>query len=222
MSKQIFLRDDFEPGSASAEIITEATANGKSVKRTYITGVFMQADRPNRNKRMYPKSVMENALKVYQKDWIDARRSFGELNHPESVIPNPERASHLNLEFKFNGSDIIGKARVMESMPMGKIVKGLLDEGIRLGVSSRGMGDLKEDRGIKVVQKNFYLTTVDVVTDPSAHGAFVDAIMENKEWFREHGLLESRDEIYRVFRIDENKALDNLQKFLKERRRITK
>ena len=135
----------------------------------------------NRNGRSYPRSVMENALNQYSK-LVEDKRALGELNHPSHPNVNLERASHIIESLEWDGNNIMGKARIMTEMPMGKIAKGLLDEGVKIGVSTRGLGSLQEKNGINVVQNDFTMTAIDIVGDPSAPDAFVEGIMEGAEW----------------------------------------
>ncbi len=158
-------------------------------KTYFIQGPFMQADTLNRNKRVYPKSTLLNEVTRYSKEYVQNNRAFGELNHPSGPTVNLDRVSHIIKELNVNGSDVYGKAKIMET-PMGKIVKNLIDEGAKLGVSSRGMGSLKQRNGYNEVQPDFMLSAVDIVADPSAPGAFVNGIMEGKEWIWNNGMLE--------------------------------
>ena len=162
--------------------------NGKS--NYFIEGVFMQSDLKNRNGRVYPKDVMLKEVKRYTKDNIDRKRAFGELGHPDGPTINLERVSHMITELKMDGSNVMGKAKIMDT-PYGKIVKNLMDEGATLGVSSRGMGSLKSGRtGAQEVQDDFYLATAaDIVADPSAPDAFVNGVMESKEWVWDNGII---------------------------------
>ena len=171
------LIDGNEP-SQSVETITEQVGQDK---KYYIEGIFAQAEKKNRNGRMYPKKVLEKAVDEYQ-GLIKAKRAISELNHPQSPTPNPERASHLIESLKWEGNDVIGKARVLTTLPMGKIVKGLIDEGIQLGVSTRGLGSIMMREGVNIVQPDFTMTAIDVVGDPSAPDAFVRGLMESAEW----------------------------------------
>lgn len=159
-------------------------------KNYFIEGVFMQSDLKNRNGRVYPKSVMETEVKRYTKENIDRKRAFGELGHPDGPTINLERVSHMITELKMDGSNVMGKAKIMDT-PYGKIVKNLMDEGATLGVSSRGMGSLKQGRsGAQEVQGDFYLATAaDIVADPSAPDAFVNGIMEGAEWVWDNGII---------------------------------
>jgi|TARA_Y100000004_G_scaffold151262_1_gene173889 hypothetical protein len=162
--------------------------NGKS--NYFIEGVFMQSDLKNRNGRVYPSDVMQKEVKRYTKDNIDRKRAFGELGHPDGPTINLERVSHMITELKMDGSNVMGKAKIMDT-PYGKIVKNLMDEGATLGVSSRGMGSLKQGRnGAQEVQGDFYLATAaDIVADPSAPDAFVNGIMEGAEWVWDNGII---------------------------------
>lgn len=167
--------------------LTEASTNGK--KRLYITGPFLQYDKVNRNKRAYGKKIMEKAVRDYQKDYIEQKRSLGELNHPAEPIVNPERAAIRTDSLKDDGKNYwVGKAMVL-STPMGKIVENLIDDGCKVGVSSRGLGSLRPHReGYNEVQDDFRLTTAaDVVFDPSAQTAFVEGVYEAAEWIYESG-----------------------------------
>ena len=178
------------------KLITEVTqelnylteeVNGK--KNVFIEGIFMQADKQNRNGRIYPLSVMEKEVQRYQ-DLIEQKRSLGELGHPPNPTINLNQVSHLITNLKVEGSDVIGKAKILET-PMGKIAKNFIEEGVRLGVSSRGLGSLKERNGVMEVQDDFHLATADIVADPSAPDAFVQGIMENVDWICENGVWKS-------------------------------
>lgn len=175
--------------SQELNYLTEASENGK--KGIYIEGIFMQADRENKNGRMYPKSIMEKELGRYQ-SLIKEKRSLGELGHPPNPTINLNNVSHLITNLRFEGSDIVGKAKVLDT-PMGKIAQNFIEEGVRLGVSSRGLGSLKERNGINEVQDDFHLATVDIVADPSAPDAFVQGIMESAEWILENGVWKTVD-----------------------------
>ncbi len=166
--------------------VIEEKVNGK--KTLVIEGVFMQADSKNRNGRVYPKEILENAVNKYVKDQVSTGRAVGELNHPEGPSINLDKVSHKITELKFDGSNVIGKASILET-PMGQIVKGLLDGGVKLGVSSRGMGSLVQKNGAMYVKDDFMLSTVDIVQDPSAPEAFVNGIMEGVEWVWNNGVL---------------------------------
>ena len=169
------------------EYITEQKENGK--KNYKIKGIFMQADIKNRNGRIYPQEVLEKEVRRYNKDQINNNRAYGELGHPEGPTINLERASHMITKLYPDGKNFIGEAKVL-STPMGKIVENLLDDGAKLGVSSRGMGSLNQKNGANYVRDDFYLATAaDIVADPSAPNAFVQGIMEGKEWVWNHGTL---------------------------------
>ena len=171
------------------EVLTEANnSGGKNYK---IRGVFMQADIKNRNGRVYPVDTLAKEVKRYTNEFINKKRAFGELGHPDGPTVNLERVSHMITSLKPEGKNFIGEAKVMDT-PYGKIVKNLIDEGAQLGVSSRGMGSIQQSQGRNVVGKDFYLATAaDIVADPSAPDAFVEGIMENKEWVWDNGILKS-------------------------------
>ena len=167
-------------------ITEEKESGGKNYK---IRGIFMQADIKNRNGRVYPMEVLEKEVRKYNKNFIQQNRAFGELGHPDGPTVNLERVSHMITSLKPDGKNFIGEAKIMDT-PMGKIVKNLMDEGAKLGVSSRGMGSLRQKGGANVVSDDFYLATAaDIVADPSAPDAFVEGIMEGKEWVWNNGAL---------------------------------
>ena len=173
------------------EVLTEATANGG--KGYKIRGVFMQADIKNRNGRVYPVQTLAKEVTRYTNEFINKKRAFGELGHPDGPTVNLERVSHMITSLKSEGKNFIGEAKIMDT-PYGKIVKNLIDEGAQLGVSSRGMGSIQQSQGRNVVGKDFYLATAaDIVADPSAPDAFVEGIMENKEWVWDNGILKSME-----------------------------
>ena len=169
------------------EFLTEKSENGS--KRHFIEGVFMQSESKNRNGRIYPKAIMEKAVDRYVTDQVKTGRAVGELNHPEGPTINLDKVSHIIEKLDWSGNDVVGKARILET-PMGNIVKGLLDGGVRLGVSTRGMGSLEERNGVMYVKDDFYLSTVDIVQDPSAPTAFVNGIMEGVEWVWNNGMIQ--------------------------------
>lgn len=172
------------------EVLVEESKNGK--KDYYIKGVFMQSETKNRNGRVYPKEVLMKEVQTYSDKYIKENRAFGELGHPDGPIINLERVSHMIKELKEDGNNFVGKAKLMDT-PYGKIAKNLIDEGAKLGVSSRGMGSLKPSKGAAVVQNDFYLATAaDIVADPSAPDAFVEGIMEGKEWVWDNGIIKER------------------------------
>ena len=173
------------------EYICEEQENGK--KDYKIKGVFMQADIKNKNGRVYPMEILQKEVKRYNKEFINEKRAYGELGHPEGPTVNLERASHMITALYPDGKNFIGEAKVL-STPMGEIVKSLMDEGAKLGVSSRGMGSLEQKNGANYVRDDFYLATAaDIVSDPSAPSAFVEGIMEGKEWVWTHGALLEAD-----------------------------
>jgi len=173
------------------QFLTEA--DEKTGKKNYfIEGIFMQAEQKNRNGRIYPTNVLMPVVEKYNDNYVKGNRAMGELNHPQGPTVNLDRVSHMIKELYQNGSDVMGKAKVMET-PMGKIAMNLIDEGAKLGVSSRGMGSLKQnERGINEVQKDFMLSAVDIVADPSAPNAFVNGIMEGREWIWSNGILQEK------------------------------
>jgi hypothetical protein len=170
------------------EFICETAPSG--AKNYFIEGVFMQANVKNRNGRIYPKAILQKEVLRYDQNYIKQNRAFGELGHPEGPTVNLERVSHMIQEINESGNDFVGRAKILDT-PYGKIVKNLIDEGARLGVSSRGMGSLKPvGRNVSQVQDDFYLATAaDIVADPSAPAAFVNGIMEGKEWIWDNGIL---------------------------------
>ena len=170
----------------SVDYITEA--NDKGEKNVFIEGVFMQAEKQNRNNRIYPKDVLSEATAKYVKEQVKTGRAVGELNHPEGPQINLDKVSHRITSLKFEGNDVVGRALILDT-PMGKIVKGLVEGGCKLGVSSRGMGTVENKEGKTYVKDDFVLATVDIVQDPSAPSAFVEGIMEGVEWIWENGIL---------------------------------
>jgi hypothetical protein len=180
------------------KLITEYTTNDVSCivekkedgsKSFVIEGVFAQAEQKNRNGRIYPKAIMEKAVNKYVKDQVSQKRAVGELNHPEGPTVNLDKVSHLITDLQFEGTDVVGKAQILDT-PMGQIVKGLLEGGVQLGVSTRGMGSLEQRDGAMYVRDDFILNTVDIVQDPSAPGAFVNGVMEGVEWVWNNGVIE--------------------------------
>ena len=173
----------------SIEIITEETDGKQSL---YITGPFLQAEITNRNGRCYPMSILEREVKRYNDTFIKNGRALGELGHPDGPTVNLDRVSHMITSLKSEGNNFIGKAKILDT-PMGNIAKSLLGEGVKLGVSSRGIGSLVEKNGVRYVSDDFMLATAaDIVADPSAPDAFVQGIMEGKEWVWEGGILKER------------------------------
>jgi len=183
---------EYNDFSLDTSIITEANEAGDTVKKYVIEGIFAQANEKNRNGRIYPKAIMEKAVEKYVREQVSQKRAVGELNHPEGPTVNLDKVSHLITDLKFEGNNVMGKAQILDT-PNGKIVKGLLDGGVRLGVSTRGMGSLKQDRGAQVVQDDYILNTVDIVQDPSAPSAFVNGIMEGVDWIWNNGVIEAKE-----------------------------
>jgi len=175
-----------ETTQSEIQVLTEEK-NGQ--KNYFIKGVFMESDTKNRNGRVYPNEIMEKEIGRYNNEYVKQNRAMGELGHPEGPTVNLERVSHIINNLSVDGKQIIGEAKIMDT-PYGKIVKNLIDEGAKLGVSSRGMGSLKEQDGVNVVQEDFMLAAVDIVADPSAPGAFVNGIMEGKEWVWNNGIMQ--------------------------------
>lgn len=171
------------------EVVTEATKDGG--KKYAIEGVFMSAEQKNRNGRVYPRAVMESAVSKYVGEQVSKGRAVGELNHPEGPTVNLDKVSHKIESLKWEGNDVVGKATILET-PMGQIVKGLLDGGVKLGVSTRGMGSLENRGGAMVVKPDFLLNAVDIVQDPSAPSAFVNGVMEGVEWVWNNGIIEAQ------------------------------
>ena len=165
---------------------------GKNGQKKYnIEGIFAQAEGKNRNGRIYPMQVMEKAVGKYSTDQVSKGRAVGELNHPEGPTVNLDKVSHKINELKFKGNDVMGKAQILET-PMGNIVKGLLEGGVQLGVSTRGMGSLERRNNAMYVKDDFMLNAIDIVQDPSAPGAFVNGIMEGVEWVWHNGIIERK------------------------------
>ena len=161
-------------------------------KRYYIEGVFMQADVKNKNGRMYGSNMLAEKVEEYSKNFIDKNRAYGELGHPSNPSINLERVSHRIVSLRRDGSNFVGKAQV-SSTPYGNIVKGLLEDGGKLGVSSRGLGSLMKENGILKVQSDFLIVTpADIVADPSAPDAFVEGIMEGREWVWDNGIIREK------------------------------
>ena len=172
----------------NVNLVTEEV-NGE--RQYHIDGIFMQAEQKNRNGRVYPKKTLMNEVQRYNNEYVRTNRAMGELGHPDGPQLNLERVSHLIKELRVDGNDIYGRAKILDT-PYGKIVKDLVKEGVKIGVSSRGMGSLKQVNGVNEVQEDFNLAAVDIVADPSAPNAFVEGIMEGKEWVWENGILTAR------------------------------
>ena len=180
--------------SETVEDVNYLIEDDESGKKNYrIRGPFLQAEIKNRNGRIYPMNILEKEVGRYNKEYIQKNRAFGELGHPDGPTVNLERVSHMITNLTADGTNFIGEAKIMDT-PYGKIVKNLIDEGAKLGVSSRGMGSLVPSRGAQVVKDDFYLATAaDIVADPSAPNAFVEGIMEGKEWVWDNGAVKEMD-----------------------------
>ena len=197
------------------EFITEELNEDTGKKSYRIKGVFMQSDVKNRNGRVYPQEILAKEVAKYNKNFIKEKRAFGELGHPDGPTVNLERVSHMITDLYPDGKNFIGEAKIM-STPMGEIVKNLMDEGAKLGVSSRGMGSLQSRGGTNYVKDDFYLATAaDIVADPSAPNAFVEGIMEGKEWVWNNGALVEEElvQMQREFDVKQSK-LDEKRKAL--------
>jgi hypothetical protein len=176
--------------SNNLNVVSEAKKNGD--KSYVIEGVFMQANKKNRNGRIYEKQILESAVGKYVDEQVSQGRAVGELNHPEGPTVNLDKVSHKITDLRWEGNDIVGKASILKT-PMGRIVEGLLEGGVKLGVSSRGMGSLVSKNGASYVGKDFMLSTVDIVQDPSAPSAFVNGVMEGREWVWDNGIIRQQD-----------------------------
>lgn len=194
----------------NTDFLVEDDKNGK--KNYFIEGIFMQSNIKNRNGRRYPLDVMTNEVRRYDKENIKKNRAFGELGHPDGPTINLERVSHMITNLEMDGENVKGKAKIMDT-PYGKIVKNLMDEGATLGVSSRGMGSLKQGKdGSSEVQGDFYLATAaDIVADPSAPDAFVNGVMESKEWVWDNGIIKEVN-INSYKKAIQNARMDDLEK----------
>ena len=172
------------------QCIVEKAEDGS--KKHVIEGIFAMAESKNRNGRVYPKGIMENAVNTYYEQQVSKNRAVGELNHPDGPTVNLDKVSHLITDLRMENNDVMGKARILDT-PMGNIVKGLLEGGVQLGVSTRGMGSLEQRGGTMYVKDDFMLNTVDIVQDPSAPNAFVNGIMEGVDWIWNNGIIEARE-----------------------------
>ena len=201
------------------KFLTEKKEDG--TKSVYIEGIFMQAEKANRNGRMYGRGIMEREVQKYQ-ELINEKRSLGELGHPPNPSIKLNQVSHMITGLKFEGNDIYGRAKILDT-PMGKIAKNFIEEGVRLGVSSRGLGSVKLNKeGINEVQDDFHLATVDIVADPSAPDAFVQGIMESADWILENGVWkaiqieQAQNTIRKASKADLNKVkLQVFEQFLR-------
>ena len=210
--------------SETVEDVNYLIEDDESGKKNYrIRGPFLQAEIKNRNGRIYPMNILEKEVGRYNKEYIQKNRAFGELGHPDGPTVNLERVSHMITALTADGTNFIGEAKIMDT-PYGKIVKNLIDEGAKLGVSSRGMGSLVPQRGAQVVKDDFYLATAaDIVADPSAPNAFVEGIMEGKEWVWDNGAVKEMDidaykreldRKYKFAQAREEKAVEIFEKFM--------
>ena len=198
--------------SESIEDVDYLIEDDEGKKNYKIRGPFLQAEIKNRNGRIYPMPILEKEVNRYNKEYIQKNRAFGELGHPDGPTVNLERVSHMITALHPDGTNFIGEAKIMDT-PYGKIVKNLIDEGAKLGVSSRGMGSLAPQRGAHVVKDDFYLATAaDIVADPSAPNAFVEGIMEGKEWVWDNGIVKE------VQIAEYRKELSKKSKHLEEKR----
>jgi len=186
------------------DIIVESKGN-----QLFIEGVFLQSNIQNRNGRVYPPEVLEKEVQRYNEKYVEQNRAFGELGHPEGPSINLERVSHMIKSLKKEGDNFIGKAKIMTETPYGGIVNNLIKEGAKLGVSSRGMGSVKESGGKNIVQDDFYLATAaDIVADPSAPDAFVNGIMEGKEWIWDNGIMKESQISHYKYSLDNKKKMN--------------
>ena len=172
------------------EVIAESKNGGE--KQYTIEGIFMQSNKKNRNGRIYEKATMEKAVEKYITEQVKTGRAVGELNHPEGPTVNLDKVSHKITSLEWKGNDVMGKASILKT-PMGKIVEGLLEGGVKLGVSSRGMGSLVQKNGTSYVGDDFMLSTIDIVQDPSAPSAFVNGVMEGVDWVWDNGIIKPQD-----------------------------
>lgn len=212
------------------DVITEAAQEGGK-KGYFIEGIFMQGDLRNRNGRIYPSQTLEKEMNRYNESFVKTKRALGELNHPQGPSINADRVSHLITDMKREGNNFVGKAKILAT-PMGEIVKTFIDEGVKIGVSTRGLGSVKNRNGIMEVQDDFHLATVDIVTDPSGPDCFVNGIMENVEyfydiasgnWIAKQMIEEIKEEIEEIVekkiiknvkRIDESDAIRLFERFI--------
>ncbi len=188
-------------------------------KNYFVTGIFMQANIPNKNGRFYPLDIVEKEIEKYNEKYVKENRAMGELGHPQGPSVNLERVSHIVKELKVKNNNVYGKAKILDT-PCGKIVKNFIDENVKLGISSRGLGSLKEiSNGTKEVQDDFQLNAIDIVSDPSAPEAFVEGILENKEWIYENGIIKVKQiEEYKkdILRTKRNKLEEKILSIFKD------
>lgn len=206
-----FLRESID--TSDIKIITEGIQ-----KELFIEGIFAQAEKQNRNGRVYPKKIMESAVNKYIQEFVSSRRALGELSHPENrPTVKPELASHLITEFRMDGNNVMGKAKVLNT-PQGQIVKGLLEGGVKLGVSTRGLGSVTEKNGSTFVGDDYTLMAVDVVSDPSGIDCWVDAINESQDWVitGDGRIVEEIRKELKKQKLTEERALSMFSKFLRD------
>lgn len=193
------------------EYLTEEKGGKKS---HYIEGIFMQSEKENRNKRIYPKKTLTEAVKKYDETQVSKGRAVGELNHPEGPTVNLDKVSHKIESLRWEGNDVVGKAKLLDT-PMGNIAKALMDGGVRLGVSTRGMGSLQQKEGKNYVGPDFTLAAVDIVQDPSAHDAYVESIYESIDWVYDDSKgMWLKKENYKYRSINEDLAIKELKNLL--------
>jgi hypothetical protein len=173
------------------EEVAYLTENANGEKQHFIEGVFMQAETKNKNGRVYPKPILVKEAMRYVTEYVNKNRALGELNHPTGPSVNLDRVSHKVTWLYENNNDFYGKAKILDT-PCGQIVKNLMNEGVKLGVSTRGMGSLEKRGGVNVVKEDFMLAAIDIVADPSAPNAFVNGIMEGREWIWDNGILKEQ------------------------------
>jgi hypothetical protein len=214
----ILLKEFNESHAVAYSLDEAANTNSSGKKDLYITGIFAEAELKNRNGRIYPLPIMESAVNKYIAEKVSKRLAISELSHPENR-PNvkPELASHLITELRMDGPTVYGKARVLDT-PQGNILRGLLEGGVQMGVSTRALGSVKESNGTNIVQDDFQLFAIDAVSDPSSINAWIDSINESKEWLvtDDGQILEKYQKIVKTQKIDESKALALFTKFLSD------
>lgn len=199
--------------SSEIEMLTEDTDNGKQL---YIEGIFAQSEVVNHNKRFYPKSIMEGSMNDYIENYVNRRRALGELNHPKYPMPDPDKAAIRITEMKWSGNDIYGKALVLNT-PKGQTVRGLLEGGFNMGVSTRALGSLKEKNGINYVQSDLMFTAVDCVDDPSGPNCYVNSLIESTRWsINESGTWVPIIKENETAKINEELFLEKMEEFIKQ------
>lgn len=172
----------------NVNLVREGIDEKTGEKTLFVEGIFAQAEKKNRNKRIYPKKVLESAIDKYIEEYVSKNRALGELNHPQAVAPNPERACILIQSLNWKDNDVHGKAKIL-STPMGEIVKNLIKDGVQLGVSTRGVGSITEKNGQTLVESDYNISAIDVVSNPSGIDCFVNGVLENVEFYYDKGVL---------------------------------